>query len=91
MGHNDSSVKRKVHSIKCPIKTLESSHTKEFKVYPKALEKKKKANTPRRNRWQEILKLGSKNNPLETKRTIQKIKKPRAGWFFEIINKIHKL
>jgi hypothetical protein len=45
----------------------------------------KEANTPKRSRWQEIVKLRAKINQLETKRTIQRIKKkqknkkPRTG------------
>ena len=53
-----------------------------------ALEQKE-ANTPQRNKWQEIIKLRTKINQTETKRTIQRINKTRNG-FFEKINKINK-
>ena len=42
-----------------------------------------------RSRWQEIIKLRTKINQVETKRTIQRIKQTRS-WFFEKINKIDK-
>lgn len=54
------------------IKELESSHTNELKSYLKALGKIK-ANTPWKNRWQEVIKHRNKNNQLETKRIIQKL------------------
>jgi hypothetical protein len=47
----------------------------------KALEQKE-TNTPKRNRWQEIIKLGAEINQIKTKRTIQRINKTRS-WFFE--------
>jgi hypothetical protein len=46
--------------------------------------------TPKRSRWQEIIKLRAEINQIETKRTIQRINKTRS-WFFEKINKIDKL
>jgi hypothetical protein len=54
----------------------------------KALEEKE-ANTPKRSRWQERIKLRTEINQIETKRTIQKINKARSC-FFEKINKINK-
>ena len=54
----------------------------------KALEQKE-ANSPRRRRRQEIIKLRAKINQVETKRTIQRINKIRR-WFFENINKTDK-
>ena len=54
----------------------------------KALEQKE-ANTPKRSRWQEIVKLRAEINQVETKRTIQRIKQTRS-WFFEKIKKIDK-
>jgi hypothetical protein len=52
----------------------------------KALEQKK-ANSPKRSRWQEIIKLRGEINQVETRRTIQRINQTRS-WFFEKINKI---
>jgi hypothetical protein len=47
------------------------------------------ANSPKRSRWQKIIKLGGEINQMETRRTIQRIKQ-RRSWFFEKINKIDK-
>jgi hypothetical protein len=55
----------------------------------KALEKKE-ANSPKRSRRQEIIKLRGEINQVETRRTIQSINQTRS-WFFEKINKIDKL
>jgi hypothetical protein len=46
-------------------------------------------NSPKRSRWQEIIKLSGEMNQVETRRTIQRINQ-RRSWFFEKINKIHK-
>jgi hypothetical protein len=54
----------------------------------KALEQKE-ANSPKRSRWQEIIKLSDEINQVETKRTIQRIKQTRSR-FFEKVNKIDK-
>ena len=53
----------------------------------KALEQKE-ANSPKRSRRQEIIKLRGEINQVET-RTIQKNNQSRS-WFFEKINKIDK-
>jgi hypothetical protein len=42
----------------------------------KALEQKE-AKTPRRSRWQEIIKLRAEINQIETKRTIQRINRTK--------------
>jgi hypothetical protein len=56
-------------------KKLERAYTSSLIAHLKALEQKE-ANTPKRSRWQEIIKI----NPVETKRTIQRInKEPGAG------------
>jgi hypothetical protein len=49
----------------------------------------KKANRSKRRRWQEIIKLRTESNQIETKITIQRINNTR-NWFFEKINKIDK-
>jgi hypothetical protein len=59
-----------------------------LKAHLKALEQKK-ANSHKRRRWQEIIKLGAAINQVETKRTIQSINQTRS-WFFEKIIKIDK-
>jgi hypothetical protein len=50
---------------------------------------KKKANTPKKSRWHEIIKLRAEINQVETKRTMQSINKTR-NWFLERINKSDK-
>jgi hypothetical protein len=52
----------------------------------KALEQKE-ANSPKRSRQQEIIKLRGEINQVETRRTIQRTNKTR-NWFFEKINNI---
>jgi hypothetical protein len=54
----------------------------------KALEQKE-ANSPKRSRRQEIIKLRGEINQVETRRTIQRHNQ-RSCWFFEKINKIDK-
>jgi hypothetical protein len=54
----------------------------------KALEKKE-ANSPKRSRQQEIIKLRGEINQVGTRRTIQRINQ-RRSWFFEKINNIDK-
>jgi hypothetical protein len=54
----------------------------------KALEKKE-ANSPKRSRRHEIIKLRGEINQVEPRRTIQRINQ-RRSWFFEKINKIDK-
>jgi hypothetical protein len=50
----------------------------------------KEANTPKRNRWQEIIKLRAEVNQVGTKRIIQRINKIRSCLFEKKINKIDK-
>ena len=55
MGHNESSVKRKVHSTKCQHKEArKKSHTRELIEHLKTLEQKE-ANSLNITRWQEIM------------------------------------
>ena len=54
----------------------------------KALEQKE-ANSPKRSRHQEIIKLRVEINKIETKRTIQRMDKTK-WWVFEKINNIDK-
>lgn len=74
MGHNESSVKRKVHSTKRLHK--EKSHTSELTEHLKTLEQKE-ADSPKRTRWQEIIKVRAEINKIETKKTIQRINKTK--------------
>jgi len=57
-------------------------------AYLKALEQKE-ANTARRSRKQETIKLRAEINQVETKRSIQRINRSKS-WLFEKINKIDK-
>ena len=86
MRHNEISGKRKTHSSKCLQKKLERAYPSSLTAHLKTLEQKE-ANTPKRSRRQEIIKLRAEINQVETKRTIQRINKTRS-WFFEKINKI---
>jgi hypothetical protein len=52
-------------------KKLERAHTRSLTTHLKALELRE-ANSPKRSRWQEIIKLRGKINPVET-RSIQRI------------------
>jgi hypothetical protein len=88
MGHNESSPKRKTHSSECLQKKLEHVYPSNFIAHLKALEQKE-ANSPKRSRQQEIIKLIAEINQMETKRTTQRINQTRS-WFFEEINKIDK-
>jgi hypothetical protein len=78
----------KLIALSASKKKLERAHTSSFTTHLKTLEKKK-ANSPKSSRLQEIIKLRVKINQVETRRTIQRIKQ-RRSWFFEKINKIDK-
>jgi hypothetical protein len=54
----------------------------------KAVEQEE-ANSPKRSRGWEIIKLRGEINQVETRRTIERINQTRS-WFFEKINKIDK-
>ena len=69
-------------------KKLERTHTSSLTTHLKGLEEKE-ANSPKRSRRQEIIKLRGEINQVETRRTIQRINQTRS-WFFEKINKIDK-
>jgi hypothetical protein len=78
----------KLIALSASKKKLERSHTSRLTTHLKALEKKE-ANSPKRSRCQEIIKLRGEINQMETRRTIQRINQ-RRSWFFEKINKIDK-
>jgi len=69
-------------------KKQERAYVSSLTAHLKALEQKE-ANTPRRSRRQEIIKLRAEINQIETKRTIERINRTKS-WFFEKINKIDK-
>jgi hypothetical protein len=79
-----SVVRGKLIALSAPTKKLERAYTSSLTAPLKALEQKE-ANTPKRSRQQEIIKLRAKINQVKTKRTIQRINKSRS-WFFEKIN-----
>ena len=81
-------VRGKLIALSASKKKLERAYTSSLTAHLKALEQKE-ANTPKRSRWQEIIKLRAEINQVETKRTIQRINQTRS-WFFEKINKIDK-
>jgi len=59
-------------------KKQERAHVSSLTVHLKALEQRE-ANTPRRSRTQEIIKLRAEINQVETKRTIERINRPKVG------------
>jgi hypothetical protein len=67
---------------------LERGHISSLTTHLKALEPKE-ANSPKRSRQQEIIKLRGEINQVEARRTVQRINK-RRSWFFQKINKIDK-
>jgi hypothetical protein len=77
----------KLKALTASKKKLERAHTSSLTTQLKALEKRE-ANSPKRSRLQEIIKLRGEINQVET-RTIQRINQTRS-WFFEKINKIDK-
>jgi hypothetical protein len=78
----------KLIALSASIKKLERAYTSGLTAYLKALEQKE-ANSSKRSRWQEIIKLSAEIHQVETKRTIQRINQSRS-WSFEKINKIDK-
>ena len=85
MGYNGSSATRKVHTTKYLHKEVGEFHTSNLKVCLKPLEQetnkqtnKKEANTPKKTRQWEIIKLRAKINKLETKITIQRINETKS-------------
>jgi hypothetical protein len=78
----------KLIALSASKKKLERVHTTSLTTHLKALEQKED-NSPKRYRYQEIIKLRGKINQVETRRTIQRINQTRS-WFFEKINKLDK-
>jgi hypothetical protein len=81
-------LRRKLIVLSASKKKLERAHTSSLTAHLKALEQKKTI-SPKRSRWQEIIKLRDEINQADTKRTIQRINQTRS-WSFEKINKINK-
>ena len=78
----------KLIALSASKNNLERAYTSSLTAHLKALEQKE-ANSPKRSRQREIIKLRVEINPIETKGNIQRINKIRS-WFFEKINKIDK-
>jgi hypothetical protein len=78
----------KLIALSASKKKQERAYTSTLTAQLKALEQKE-ANSPKRSRRQEIIKLKGEINQVETKRTIQRINQMRS-LFFEKINKIDK-
>jgi hypothetical protein len=78
MGHNERSGKRKTHNLSASKKKLERAYTRSLTAHLNALEQKE-ANSPKRSRWQEIIKLRAEINQVETNRTIQRSTKLGAS------------
>jgi hypothetical protein len=81
-------LREKLISVRASKKKLEKAHTSILTAHLKALEQKE-ANSPKRRRQQEIIKLRGEINQVETRRTIQRLNQTES-WFFEKINKIDK-
>jgi hypothetical protein len=75
MGHNESIPKRKTHSPECVQKEAGVSIPYQPKI------SRTKGSTPKRSRQQEIIKLKTEINQVETKRTIQRINQTRRTCF----------
>jgi hypothetical protein len=88
MGHNESNLKRKTHSSECLQKETRESIHYQLDSTPKSLEQKE-ANSPKRSRPQETIKLRAEIHQVVTRRTIQRINQTRSC-FFEKIIKIDK-
>ena len=78
----------KLIALSASKKKMERAYISSLMTHLKALEQKE-ANSPRKHRRQEIIKLRAEISQVETKRTIQRINESRS-WFFEKINKIDK-
>jgi hypothetical protein len=65
-------IRGKLTPLSASKKKLERAHTSSFTTHLKALEQME-ANSPKRSRQEEIIKLRGKINEMETRRTIQRI------------------
>jgi hypothetical protein len=78
----------KLIALSALLKKLERSYARNLTEHLRALEQNE-ASTHKRSIGQEIVKLGTEINQIETKRIIQRINKT-GNWFFERIKKIDK-
>jgi hypothetical protein len=86
-------LRRKLIALSTSKNKLKRAYNSSLTTHLKALEQKE-ANTPKRSRWQEIIKLRAEINQIEAKGTIQRINQIEAkgtiqrinqtrSWFFE--------
>jgi hypothetical protein len=85
----------KLIALSATKKKLEKAYTSSLTAQLQALEQKEK-NSPKRSRWQEIVKLRAEIKQVETnnnnkKKNYTKTINQTRSWFFENINKIDKL
>ena len=73
MGHRE-----KLIALSASKKRMERAYTNSLTVHLKPLEQKE-SNTPKRNRWQEIIKLRVEINQIETNELYKESTKPGAG------------
>ena len=78
----------KLIALSASKKKLERAQTSSLTTHLKALEQME-ANSQKRSKQQEIIKLRGEINQVETRRTVQRIDQSMS-WFFEKINKIDK-
>jgi hypothetical protein len=78
-------LRRKPVVLSACKKKWERAHTSSLIAQLKAIEQKE-ANSPKRSRQQEIIKLRAEINQLETKGTLKRTNQTRS-WFFEKINR----
>jgi hypothetical protein len=76
----------KLIALSTSKKKPERAHTNSLTTHLKALEQKE-ANSLKRSRGQEIIKLRGEIKQVETRRIIQRINQTRS-WFFDKISKI---
>jgi hypothetical protein len=81
-----SVLRQKFITLSASKKKLERAYTSSLAAHLKALELKE-ANSSKRSRQLQIIKLRTEINQVETKRTIQRINQSRS-WFFEKIYKV---
>jgi hypothetical protein len=67
----------KLKALSASKKKLQRAHTSILTTYLKSLERKE-ANSPKRSRWQEIIKHSGEINQVETRSTIQRINQRRS-------------
>ena len=83
MGHNKRSPKRKTHCSECLEKETGESIHQQLDSTPES-SRTKEANSLKKSRQQEIIKLRAEINQVETKRTEQRINQTRS-WFFDLL------